>query len=223
MRIAVMQPYLYPYLNYYHLIASVDLFLIFDCVQFARRGRVHRAPLPDKQRWLTLPLARQPLETKIGELAFSPDAEAVWPSRLDKIAWLKDAPALRTVLAPLRTRLVADFLERQLKASCRALGITTRIRRSSSYAIDPRLRSQDRVLALAQAAGASEYLNLPGGRQLYDPAAFTAAGLKLSFLADYRGPYLSMLHALASEPPWRLRRALEELASSRPVQAQRDG
>lgn len=217
MRVAVMQPYFYPYLGYYQLLASVDLFLIFDCVQFPRRGRVHRAPLPGENRWLTLPLARQARETRIDEVEFSAAAEALWRARLDQVEWLSRAPELRAALAPLQSRRLVDFLEKHLRLACRSLGITTRLQRSSSYSIAPGLRSQKRVLALAQAVGASEYVNLPGGRGLYDPAAFAAAGLKLSFLPDYDGPFLSMLHAFACEPRSRLRQALAALPPPRPA------
>ena len=51
-----MQPYFFPYVGYFGLLAHVDEFVIFDCVQFPRRGRVHRTevtPASDgEQRWL---------------------------------------------------------------------------------------------------------------------------------------------------------------------------
>ena len=59
--VAVMQPYFIPYAGYFRLFAASDLFVIYDCVQFPRRGWVHRNRLLDrsgKLRWLTLPLDR---------------------------------------------------------------------------------------------------------------------------------------------------------------------
>ena len=58
---AVMQPYFFPYAGYFRLFAASDLFVIYDCVQFPRRGWVHRNLLPDasgSERWLTLPLEK---------------------------------------------------------------------------------------------------------------------------------------------------------------------
>jgi hypothetical protein len=40
--IAVMQPYFIPYAGYFRLFAASDLFVIYDCVQFPRRGWVQR-------------------------------------------------------------------------------------------------------------------------------------------------------------------------------------
>jgi hypothetical protein len=45
--VAIMQPYFIPYAGYFRLFAATDLFVIYDCVQFARRGWVHRNRLPD--------------------------------------------------------------------------------------------------------------------------------------------------------------------------------
>ena len=211
MRVAVMQPYFYPYLGYFHLISSVDLFLIFDCVQFPRRGRVHRAPLPRKGTWLTLPLAQQPRETLISDLEFSENMPVIWSAKLDRLNWLAQAPELCAALAPPRTGRVIDFLEAHLRFACSALGISTKIQRSSTYRIASELRAQDRVIALASATGASSYVNLPGGLALYDPAAFSAADLNLSFVPQYDGPIQSVLYALAALPYPRLRRELAEL------------
>ena len=40
--IAVMQPYIFPYLGYFKLIASVDRFICYDNVQYITRGYIHR-------------------------------------------------------------------------------------------------------------------------------------------------------------------------------------
>ncbi len=52
----------------------------------------------------------------------------------------------------------------------------------------------------ARAAGATRYLNAPGGRALYDAGEFAAEGLALEFLAPYDGGRMHLLHALATEP-----------------------
>ena len=60
-KVAVMYRIL-PDAGYFRLFEAVDEFVIFDCVQFPRRGRVHRSEVPGmagRCEWLTLPLARQ--------------------------------------------------------------------------------------------------------------------------------------------------------------------
>src|ERR1700680_3840117 len=72
--VAIMQPYFIPYAGYFRLFAASDLFVIYDCVQFPRRGWVHRNRLVDAsgtQRWLTLAIAKGPRGTLIRDLRFS--------------------------------------------------------------------------------------------------------------------------------------------------------
>ena len=54
-----MQPYFVPYAGYFRLFAAADVFVAYDCVQFPRRGWVHRNRLPTAtgmSDWLTLPV-----------------------------------------------------------------------------------------------------------------------------------------------------------------------
>ncbi len=63
----------------------------------------------------------------------------------------------------------------------------------------PEFRGQDRILEIARRLGASRYVNASGGRELYDPAVFDAAGIELRFLADYAGPNASILQRMLSD------------------------
>ena len=88
-RVAVMQPYFFPYAGYFRLLDVVDHFVVFDCVQFPRRGRVHRTQVPGPTggvEWLTLPLASMPREVLIRDLAFAPAARARLDDRLSRCA-----------------------------------------------------------------------------------------------------------------------------------------
>jgi hypothetical protein len=159
--------------------------------------------------WLTLPLAPAPREVRIAELAFAADARMLLDARLDRLPWLRNAQG---VLADqIRNHLygpldgVVDFLERSLRLVADALGLKASIVRSSSLAIAPSLKGQERVMAIVEALGGREYVNAPGGRAIYDPAAFLRRNLELHFLAPYRGPNACMLNALVETDPSELR------------------
>jgi hypothetical protein len=199
-RIAVMQPYFFPYAGYFRLFSQVDEFVLFDCVQFPRTGRVHRSEIAPGT-WLTLPLARQSRGVLIRDLEFAHDARAELDRRLAALPWLAQGRAeaaerLREYLHGPLTGVV-DFLEDGLKLVNHLLGVDTPIVRSSSLPIPVELRGQDRILAIATARAASTYVNPPGGRALYQPDAFVAAGMELEFLPDYEGPHRHLLPALA--------------------------
>src|SRR5260221_8734487 len=83
--VAIMQPYFLPYAGYFRLLAASDLFVIYDCVQFPRRGWVHRNMLLDasgEARWLTLPLEKAPRDVLIRDLRFPPNATDLLAERL---------------------------------------------------------------------------------------------------------------------------------------------
>lgn len=63
MRIAVQQPYFYPYLGYFKLISSVDKFVFFNDVQYIRRGWINRNRI-NVDNYLTVPI----LKTKRSEI-----------------------------------------------------------------------------------------------------------------------------------------------------------
>ena len=68
MRVTIMQPYFFPYAGYYRLFKESDIFVIYDCVQFPRRGWVHRNKLKNFSNdldWLTLPITKPNYEDRI--------------------------------------------------------------------------------------------------------------------------------------------------------------
>jgi hypothetical protein len=220
-RVAVMQPYFFPYAGYFRLFSEVDEFVIYDCVQFPRRGRVHRTEYlgpKGESEWLTLPLARQPQQVLIRDLEFAEDARGELDRRLASLPWLRSAkgPAADRIRDFLHAPLppVIDFLESGLRLVNDVLGIRTAISRSSALEIDPSLRGQERILAIVGRCGATHYLNAPGGRDLYDSDQFAQAGVELAFLPEYRGEFFQLLPALMTRDPRSIRNDIDLAAGS---------
>lgn len=203
MRIAIMQPYFMPYAGYFRLMEAVDLFVVYDCVQFPRRGWVHRNKLTHingAQDWLTLPLAKGDRDTtRIMDLAFSPDAENEWAERLRQFPALAKDTELMQQVRHLEGTPCA-YIAAGLKKACDMLGIDCRFEASSTLGLDMAVRGEDRILAITKYFGATEYINAPGGTELYDHARFAQEGITLKFLSAYNGPYTSILERLQNEP-----------------------
>lgn len=204
--VAVMQPYFIPYSGYFRLFAAADLFVIYDCVQFPRRGWVHRNLLRDvggNSRWLTLPLRKSPRDAKIVNLEFRQDARAALEEQLRRFPACADERFLASpffrAFKEIESGTPVDFIVDMLGVACSALGLPFNVLRSSSLLIDPELRGQDRILAIARAVGARTYVNPPGGRQLYQREAFEEQGIDLRFLPEWRGAGLSILQRLLTE------------------------
>jgi len=200
--IAVMQPYFLPYAGYFRLFAEADVVCIFDCVQFPRRGWVHRNRLPGvagQAHWLTLPLAKGPMNIRIADLQFAEDAAAALETRC------KIFPALRDIHHPLLDATyqtegdVVTYLMKLLAVSCRELGLPFEVIRTTSLQIPNAFTGQDRVLEICRQLNADRYINLSGGRLLYDPQEFARRGIELSFFDDWRGSQWSILYRLLTE------------------------
>jgi len=197
--VAIMQPYFFPYAGYFRLFAASDLFVIYDCVQFPRRGWVHRNLLVDAsgaKRWLTLPLEKAPQSVLIRDLRFPSDAAEILAERLRPFPLVASDPAsVEPILAALLDvkGTPLDYIERLLELTVTYCGLPWKVVRSSTLNVPAEIRGQDRILEIARRLGARRYVNPPGGRDLYNAAAFAKVGIELRFLADYIGPTASML------------------------------
>lgn len=206
--IAIMQPYFFPYGGYYRLFAAADIFVVLDCVQFPRRGWVHRNKLDNangEPQWLTLPLAKGDRETtRICDLQFPGNAQQIMQEQVQRFPCLmnvgKIEPQLSAHLSDFSIS-PAEYLVGGLQWAVERLGLVRPIVMSSTLEIPVELKAQDRIIEIAKRLEATHYINAPGGQDLYDPVAFKAAGLSLNFLSDYTGPYTSMLQRLLSENP----------------------
>lgn len=205
--VAIMQPYFIPYAGYFRLFAASDLFVIYDCVQFPRRGWVHRNRLPDAagvDRWLTLPLVKASRGVLIRDLRFADGACDTLARRMRALPLLTTAQDPEPeIVAALRdvTGAPVDYLERLLRLAAAHLGLKWTVLRSSSLRVPGSMHGQDRVIEIARRVGATCYVNAPNGRTLYDPRAFADAGLDLRFLSDFPGPFFSIARRILEEDP----------------------
>lgn len=206
MRVAIMQPYFFPYAGYYRLFASADVFVVYDCVQFPRRGWVHRNRLSDfngDDQWLTLPLEKGDRDrTRIFDLAFQKNAGTSMETQMRRfpclVALAKKEPELATILLDF-TITPVQYLVRSLEWCAERLGLRCTMLMSSSLNIPEGFKGQDRIIEIAKRIGGKDYINAPGGVTLYDARAFEGAGLTLKFLPDYAGSYRSILERFLTE------------------------
>lgn len=219
--VAIMQPYFLPYAGYFRLFAATDLFVIYDCVQFPRRGWVHRNRLVNhsgRERWLTLPLQSAPQTTLIRDLRFPANAAELLAARLRAFPLTAEVSGSEPLLAAVREvgGYPIEYIEGLLGRVVSYLGLPWRAIRSTELDVPDSVRGQDRILEIAKRVGACTYLNASGGRGLYDPAAFAAAGIELRFLSDYPGSKSSILTRVLHEQADDIAREIRQSAVSEP-------
>ena len=197
MKIAVMQPYFMPYIGYFQLMNAVDEFVIYDNIQYTKKGWINRNRIlvDGKDSYISLPLKKDSdyLDIKDRYLADSWLSEKY--KMLNRInASYKKAPYFNLVF-PLIERCVLfeeknlfTFIHYALRQATEYLKITTPLVISSSIMVDHELRAEKRVMAICNARNADSYFNPIGGLQLYSKDDFKEQGLNLHFLKtnDFR-------------------------------------
>lgn len=188
-RIGIMQPYFMPYLGYFQLMAAADKMVIYDNIQYTKKGWISRNRFlrngTDAVFSLSLKNAPEGLSVRERQLADTYDRNKL-------INQLREAYRRAPVFAsafPVVEACISNpepnlfkYILHSIQQVCTYAAIDTPIIISSAVDMDHDLRAQEKVTAMCLALGGSEYTNLPGGRALYDPEAFRAAGLTLSFL-----------------------------------------
>jgi len=189
MKIAVMQPYFFPYIGYFQLMASVDRFVLFDNVQYIRQGWINRNRilLNGKPSVITLPLKKDSRFKHINSRQISDTFSHTKLLNQLREAY-RHAPYQEEVL-PLVEKILNrksenlfDYLLHSLNVLRDALTLNCEILISSDIPINHDLRAQDKILAICKELDAHTYINLPGGRALYDVEAFEQHGVSLCFL-----------------------------------------
>lgn len=186
MKLAVMQPYLFPYLGYFQLIRAVDAFVVYDDVSFIKGGWINRNYIlaNGNRQLITLPLQGASPNKLINEIDVGYPHKILRSLRhsYGKAPYFDTVyPMLEDILAQPEKNL-ACFLDYQLRRVCDHLGLCPQWHISSALAKDNGLRGQEKVLSICEGLGATHYINVPGGKPLYDEPSFTERGLRLSFI-----------------------------------------
>lgn len=191
MKIAIMQPYFIPYIGYFQLINAVDHFIIYDDIQYTKKGWINRNRLlvNNKDAYITLPLKKDSDYADIKDRYLA----ASWDRERKKIlgrltANYKKAPYFRKTYPLIEKILLFDninlfeYLLQSIRVILDHLNIDTPITISSTLDIDQTLKSQDKVIAICKKNNASDYLNAIGGISLYNKEHFSDQDITLHFL-----------------------------------------
>ncbi len=200
MTLAIMQPYILPYIGYVQLMNTVDTFVFYDDVAFINRGWVNRNRLlvNGKEHLFTIPLREASQNKTIRELGLATDTK--WRGKLLKTIEqsYRKAPQFATVM-PLTDRIInhpaetiSDYIFHSFTELTTYLGITTRLVASSTRYENAHLKGQERILDICRQEGATRYINPVGGQELYTPPAFGAVGCELRFIQSRLVPYPQM-------------------------------
>ena len=190
MKLAIMQPYLFPYIGYFQLIYAADKFVVFDDVYYINKGWINRNNIliNGVSNLFTVPLKEASQNKLINEVYICEDLK--WRSKLLKTIELsyKKAPFFKEVFPliekafNLNIEKIAAFNTEIIKTICSFLEIRTEIVSSSSIYNNSTKKGQDRILDICLKESASYYINPIGGVELYSNAIFQENKIELRFI-----------------------------------------
>ncbi len=185
-----MQPYFMPYIGYFQLIDSVDIFVIYDNIQYTKKGWINRNRFIQNKdaQTLTIPLKKDSDYLNISErkIADSFDRGKLCNQLMNSY---RKAPYFDDVY-PLICRLINNdegnlfkYISESLNNVCKYLYMDfSKIITSSTIKIDHSLKSEEKVLAICNSLLATEYINPIGGIDLYSKSRFASQNIDLKFL-----------------------------------------
>lgn len=211
MKIAIMQPYFFPYIGYYELISEVDYFVIYDDVQYTKKGWINRNYLDSKAGpWLfSIPIQNSSAIELICTKVIAPEfdrkklvnkikqnyGKLTSPSKLNKVE----------EIIMYENDNLFDYLRNSIQKLSVELGLDCRkILVSSEIGDFSTLKGEEKVLGICAELGADQYLNPPSGRTLYNSNTFEQRGIELHFqkplpptlnTQNQGVQYLSVLHS----------------------------
>lgn len=208
-----------PYIGYFQLLNYVDKYVVYDNIQFTKKGWINRNRIlaNGKDELISLTLKKDSDYLDINKRFLSDDWEKAKSKLLSKIknAYTK-APFYKEIMPFVEDcfncphQNLFDFILYSIKKTCLLLDIKTEIIASSEVEHNFELKSTERVIDICKALAASQYINPIGGVDLYDKEYFNESGLALHFLKANKTiykqfdnefiPYLSILDILFFVP-----------------------
>lgn len=191
MKIAIMQPYFFPYIGYFQLMNAVDEFVIYDNIEFTKKGWINRNRIliDGKDTYITLPLKKDSDFLNVKERYLA----EIWLTERKKmlnriIESYRKSPHFNTVYPIIEKCFLFEeknlfqFILNSIKAINEYLGISTSLIISSNIPIDHHLKAENKVVEICKSRNADSYINPIGGTELYNKDDFKKEGINLFFL-----------------------------------------
>ena len=201
--LGIMQPYFFPYLGHFSLIAAVDEWIVFDITQYTPKTWMNRNRILHPSagwQYVTVPLSNSSISIKIREARVLNLSEAK-ANIVGKLThYKKNAPhfeAVNALLNDVFDSATDDSLVhlnvRGLDAVCRYLDIPFNYRVCSelNLPLPEKLGSGGWALEICSLLGATSYVNPASGQAIFDPAEFARRGISLRFAQAKKFVYIT--------------------------------
>ena len=189
---AIMQPYFFPYIGYFQLIHEVDIFVLYDNIQYTKSGWINRNNILNNQKSykISLPLKKQTSFLNINQREISNSFNKKKFLNIINESYKKADnfnrcfSLIEKIISSDETNLFS-FLYNSIRTINTYLNIETKIITSSKLKTNPTDRSIDRIISICDQLDTEVYINPIGGISLYKKESFIKNCINLKFLKTH--------------------------------------
>lgn len=187
MRVGVIQPSFIPWRGFFDFIASVDIFIFHDDLQYTKgdwRNR-NRIKTPQGCTWLTVPVSYNKTTQLISETAIDDSTNwrqrhfNQWHANYHKAPFYNDVIGLLGDMGGDANLTISQLDIHLIRSICAYLGINTPMVMSSELGVKG--AKTDRLINLLRAVGGQIYLSGPSAEAYLEKDKFQESGITLEF------------------------------------------
>ncbi|MCJ8176695.1 WbqC family protein [Pseudomonas viridiflava] len=191
--LGIMQPYFFPYIGYFQLIAAVERGLVFDIVKYKRKSWMNRNRVLDGYggwQYIKVPVSARD-GTLIKDATITDCSAAHTRIRNQLEHYRCKAPYFRQVMQLIDLTFdspdithISDLNTRSLKVVCDYLGLPFNWKTCSEMKFDlPVIEHAGQwALEISTLMEARQYINATGGRDIFVSGEWQERGIELRFL-----------------------------------------
>lgn len=213
MKIAIMQPYFFPYMGYFELIKKSDIFIFFNDVQYIRRGFINRNKILSNsgEVGIIMPVKKGDRSLNINEISladtFEDDYKKFRKQCEYAYAKCKNYLRLKELLEKTynsyknsKKKNIGVLAQYSIIHTAEVLKLECNFMNSSDFPNPKNLKKDDRIIDICLSLKEVDtYINRPGGKDLYDKKKFQENGIKLEFTNDLNIKHnYSIIHEIAN-------------------------
>lgn len=194
MKVGIMQPYFMPYIGYFQLMAAVDVYVIFDDVNYIKRGWSARNNIiVNGQKHLFNISVKGGSQNNLYNQVVVTDDFKKFRKTLEmnyrKAPFFKETIKILDKVFCYDNRRFNYFMKNSYEQILQYIGIEKRFLLSSELANDKQLKGMDKILNICETLEADEYYNAIGGIGLYSKSEFNKKGISLKYVKSDLQPY----------------------------------
>ena len=190
-KLAIMQPYIFPYLGYFQLVNAVDTFVFYDDVNFIKRGWINRNKIlvNGKEKLVSFPCIHASQNKLINEVEINLEDKAYSKFLQTLEQAYSKAPNFEVVHELISNLFKQEHTSIASLAAASCMNVSTYLDLNTKFTFSSKafssskgMEKQNRLVVISKECNSSTYINAIGGLDLYKKEDFKKENIDLFFL-----------------------------------------